>query len=35
MYSIDFNPEIIIGLELVDVDLIFPHEKLLKKTLLQ
>jgi hypothetical protein len=31
MYSIDFNPEIIIGLELVDVDLIFPHEKIIKK----
>jgi hypothetical protein len=31
MYSIDFNPEIIIGLELVDVDLIFPHEKIIEK----
>lgn len=31
MYSIDFNPEIIKGLELVDVDLIFPHEKIIEK----
>ena len=31
MYSIDFNPEIIIGLDLVDVDLIFPHEKIIEK----
>ena len=31
MYSIDFNPEIIKGLDLVDVDLIFPHEKIIEK----
>ena len=31
MYSIDFNSEIIKGLELVDVDLIFPHEKIIEK----
>jgi hypothetical protein len=31
MYSIDFNPEIIKSLELVDVNLIFPHEKIIEK----
>jgi len=31
MYSIDFNPKIIKGLELVNVDLIFPHEKIIEK----
>ena len=31
MYSIDFNPDIIQGLGLIDVDLIFPHEKIIEK----
>lgn len=31
MYSIDFNADIIKGLELIDVDLIYPHEKIIEK----
>ena len=31
MYSIDFNADIIKGLELIDVDLICPHEKIIEK----
>ena len=31
MYSIDFNTDIIKGLELIDVDLIYPHEKIIEK----
>ncbi|MGY8945855.1 MAG: hypothetical protein ACKVJS_02235 [Flavobacteriales bacterium] len=31
MYSIDFNPDIIQDLGLIDVDLIFPHEKIIEK----
>jgi hypothetical protein len=31
MYSIDCNSKIIKGLGLIDVDLILPHEKIIKK----